>query len=329
VKRQKIVVLGTGGTIAGEIEGADDMGYTSAVRSVGTLLTSVPEFAQLPCDLYAEQVAQIDSKDMDTEIWQLLILRCTYWLAQADVQGLVITHGTDTLEETAYLLHVVLSSTKPVVLTCAMRPANAMDADGPQNLIDALTVATYPEAQGVMVVCAGKIHSAKAVQKVHPTRLDAFSSGDADVVGHVQDGHVYLKGSWPENQLKYSQEFIQKIARMTVWPRVEIVLSYAAAQGATINALVASDVAQRFGSPVVQGLVVAATGNGTLHHSLVPALLGAQASGVRVVIASRCLAGGISEKQGGIFQDSQGLSPVKARVALILRLMDAVNLARI
>jgi L-asparaginase len=322
VNRQKIVVLGTGGTIAGEALSANDaIGYTAAIRGVQTLLASVPGLAQLTFELHAEQVAQIDSKDMDTLIWQRLLLRSAHWLAQPDVQGLVITHGTDTLEETAYLLHAVLSPSKPVVLTCAMRPATAVDADGPQNLKDALTVVAHPAAKGVMVVCAGNIHSAQAVQKVHPTRLDAFSSGDAGLVGHVQDGALSLVGYWPVAQCKYAQEAIETIAKIAQWPRVEIVMSYAAAQGATVDALVAADVAQRIGAPVVQGLVVAATGNGTLHYELEAALLRAQASGVLVVLASRCLLGQMVSNPGAVFQDSKGLTPAKARVALMLELM--------
>jgi L-asparaginase len=322
VNRQKIVVLGTGGTIAGEALSANDaIGYTAAIRGVQTLLASVPGLAQLTFELHAEQVAQIDSKDMDTLIWQRLLLRSAHWLAQPDVQGLVITHGTDTLEETAYLLHAVLSPSKPVVLTCAMRPATAVDADGPQNLKDALTVVAHPAAKGVMVVCAGNIHSAQAVQKVHPTRLDAFSSGDAGLVGHVQDGALSLVGYWPVAQCKYAQEAIETIAKIAQWPRVEIVMSYAAAQGATVDALVAADVAQRIGAPVVQGLVVAATGNGTLHYELEAALLRAQAAGVLVVLASRCLLGQMVSNPGAVFQDSKGLTPAKARVALMLELM--------
>jgi L-asparaginase len=322
VYRQKIVVLGTGGTIAGEAGSAGDaMGYTAAIRGVQALLATVPALAHVPFELHSEQVAQIDSKDMGTVIWQRLLLRCAHWLAQSDVQGLVLTHGTDTLEETAYLLQAVLAPIKPVVLTCAMRPATAMDADGPQNLEDALTVAAHPDAQGVMVVCAGNIHSAQAIQKVHPTRLDAFSSGDAGVVGRVRDGQVFLEGNWTVVGEKYTENAIKNIANVTQWPRVEMVMSHAASHGATVDALVAADVAHRFGAPVVQGLVVAATGNGTLHHALEASLLRAQASGVTVVIASRCLLGQVVANPGALFQDAQGLTPVKARVALMLELM--------
>jgi L-asparaginase len=322
VSGQKIVVLGVGGTIAGESTSADAaVGYTAAVRNVDDLLASASRWERLPFTVHSEQVAQIDSKDMETLTWQRLLLRCAYWLDQSDVQGLVITHGTDTLEETAYLLQTVLTPSKPVVLTCAMRPADAVDADGPQNLRDALSVAAHPGALGVMVVCAGQIHSALAVQKMHPSRLNAFGSGDTDVLGTVQHEQVFFKENKPESQWIYAQEAIKKIANLEQWPRVEIVLSHAAAQGATVDALVAADVAQRFGAPVVRGLVVAATGNGTLHHSLEASLLRAQAQGVRVVIASRCLLGAPGIKTCSVFEDSRGLTPVKARVALMLALI--------
>ena len=322
MNRQKIVVLGTGGTIAGETAGADDAtSYTAAIRGVPALLASVSGLEQLPFALHTEQVAQIDSKDMDIAIWQRLLLRCVHWLAQPDVQGLVITHGTDTLEETAYLLHAVLNPSKPVVLTCAMRPATAVDADGPQNLGDALKVAAHSSAGGVMVVCAGSIHSAQAVQKVHPTRLDAFGSGDEDVLGQVYNGQVFLKAREPISPSAYSQEAIEKIASLTQWPRVEIVWSHAAAQGATVDALVDADVAQRYGAPAVQGLVVAATGNGTVHRLLESSLLRAKLRGVRVLIASRCVLGAPDVKLDTVFEYARGLTPVKARVALMLELI--------
>src|SRR5512139_2308283 len=135
---EKIVVLGTGGTIAGTATGAgDSRNYRAAQLAVGELLAGLPRPGG--CEVLSEQVAQVDSKDMDLAVWQQLLQRCLHWLAQPEVRGLVITHGTDTLEETAYLLQTVLAPRKPVVLTCAMRPATALDADGPQNLLDALT----------------------------------------------------------------------------------------------------------------------------------------------------------------------------------------------
>lgn len=315
---KKIVVLGTGGTIAGTLSGpAGD--YVAAQKTVEELLAGLP----LPTTfgLVSEQVAQVDSKDMDLAVWQALLLRCQHWLAQPEVQGLVITHGTDTLEETAYLLQAVLAPAKPVVLTCAMRPADAVDADGPQNLLDAFVVAAEPGAHGVVAVCAGRIHSAFEVQKVHTSQLDAFSSGDAGALGQVMQRRVILARNWPQIAVKYAPDAIKRIANVTAWPRVEIVLSHAMATGATVDALVAPDVAARFGAPPVQGVVVAGTGNGTLHQALEAALQRAAAQSVRVVRATRCAQGRVWPRPGDAWPDSQGLSPVKARLALMLELL--------
>ena len=185
---QKIVVLGTGGTIAGtSASAADHTGYTAAQLGVQHLLDAVPGLSDaLHGDtLVGEQVAQLDSKDMDHATWQALALRTAHWLEQPEVRAVVITHGTDTLEETAWFLQQVLHPSKPVVMTCAMRPATALAPDGPQNLLDALALARAPQAPGVWVVCAGQIHTAERVQKVHPYRLDAFSSGESGPQGWV------------------------------------------------------------------------------------------------------------------------------------------------
>ena len=315
---KKIVVLGTGGTIAGTLSGPGGA-YVAAQKAVAELLAGLPLSAAF--ELVSEQVAQVDSKDMDLAVWQALLRRCRHWLAQPEVQGLVITHGTDTLEETAYLLQALLAPAKPVVLTCAMRPADAIDADGPQNLLDALAVAAEPGAHGVMAVCAGRMHSAIDVQKVRTWQLDAFSSGEAGDLGQVVQGRVVLSRNWPQVPAQYAADAIEKIVNLAAWPRVEIVLSHAAASGATVDALVAPDVAARFGAPPVRGLVVAATGNGTLHQALEAALQRAAAQGVRVVRATRCTQGRVWPRPGDAWPDSQGLSPVKARLALMLELL--------
>jgi len=199
LKMAKIVVLATGGTIAGSADdAADGVSYRAAQLGVDALMQSVPGLVDLLQGdmLQAAQVAQIDSKDMDFAVWQQLAAQCAQHLAQPDVRGIVITHGTDTLEETAFFLQLALHSApnaacwqhKPVVLTCAMRPATARLSDGPQNLADAVTLARQPQACGVLAVCAGRIHAADTVQKIHPYRLDAFGSGDAGAPGPDQAG---------------------------------------------------------------------------------------------------------------------------------------------
>jgi L-asparaginase len=310
VTGKKIVVLATGGTIAGTAAAAtDNIGYTAAQLGVQELVAAIPALAILALD--TEQVVQVDSKDMSFEIWRKLALRCGHWLAQEDVGGVVITHGTDTLEETAYFLHAVLAPAKPVVLTCAMRPATALLADGPQNLLDAMAVAGTLGARGVVAVCAGVVHDALDVAKQHTYRLDAFSSGDAGPIGYVEEGRLRLLKDWPVAD-EHAAGALQKIANTNRWPRVEIVMNCAGAGGAIVHALVAQG---------VDGLVVAGTGNGTLHHELETGLRQAQAQGVKVVRSTRCAQGRVLARPDDTLPDSCGLSPVKARIALMLELL--------
>lgn len=321
---KKIVVLGTGGTIAGTAARAgDNIGYSAAQVGVAELLAGVPGMMDvLQGDaLVAEQVAQVDSKDMSFAIWLALALRVQQHLAQDDVCGVVITHGTDTLEETAFFLHAVLPAAlqlrKPVVLTCAMRPASALSPDGPQNLLDAVALARTPEASGVMAVCAGVVHCALAVQKVHVYRPDAFSSGDAGPLGFMEEGSLRLMKAWPLALDHRSGVPLEKIASTTTWPRVEIVMNYAGGSAAVVDALLQP----LPGVTPLRGLVVAGTGNGTLHVELIAALQRAEQAGVEVVLASRCGEGRVLPVSGSVFANSKGLSPVKARVALMLELM--------
>ncbi len=313
-KLQQWVVLGTGGTIAGTGRSAHDhTGYTAAQLEVRALLEGVPGLSQGldGAALVCEQVAQLDSKDMDHATWQALALRCQHWLAQPEVGGIVITHGTDTLEETAWFLQLVLETRKPVVLTCAMRPATALMADGPQNLLDALTVVREPMARGVLVVCAGRIHSARAVQKVHPYRLDAFSSGDAGPRGWVEEGRVRWAdpGSWPTVHAHAQRALALPV---TDWPWVEVVHNHAGADARHLESLVAAG---------VQGLVVAGTGNGTVHQSLLHALAKAEAAGVAVRLVSRCAEGQMVGEPVALPAQPDGLPAFKARISLMLDLI--------
>ena len=322
MEKKKIVILGTGGTIAGTAASASDhIGYTAAQLGIAQLVAAISEMAAGPCDLMTEQLAQVDSKDMDFDIWTRLAERVSHYLAQADVQGIVITHGTDTLEETAWFLQALLAPDKPVVLTCAMRPATALTPDGPQNLLDAVVVAGHPGARGVLAVCAGAVHGAMEVQKVHTYRLNAYSSGDAGPLAFVEQSGLRVLRNWPEAQIGQEPAAIKNIAALQPgqrWPRVDIVMSHAGADGAVVRALVADG---------VQGLVVAGTGNGSLHQALETALLQAQAAGVRVVRSTRCLEGRVLSKPGEALPDSQGLSPVKARISLLLALLGVPSLA--
>ena len=305
--QSKIVILGTGGTIAGTAASATDgVGYSAAQLGVAQLVAAVPALAALP--LECEQVAQLDSKDMDFAIWQRLAQRAAFHLARADVAGVVVTHGTDTLEETAYFLHRVLAPDKPLVLTAAMRPATSLLADGPQNLLDAVTLARDAGAHGVLVAVAGRVWAGAEVRKAHSYRLDAFDGGDAGPLAAIEEGAL----RWWRAAPMATALGLPCIARDTAsWPRVEIVLNHAGAGGELVDALVAQRVA---------GIVVAGTGNGTLHHALEAALQRAQAAGVRVLRSTRCAAGPVI---GGAstLPSAAALSSVQARVELLLQLL--------
>lgn len=321
---KKVVFLGMGGTIAGTAKSAgDNVGYTAAQVGVQQLLDAVPGLQGIlgTTQVVSEQVCQIDSKDLAHADWLALLERASHHLSQSDVAGVVVTHGTDTLEETAYFLSrtlpAALLKNKPLVLTCAMRPASSLTPDGPGNMADATTVALSGQARGVVVVCAGKIHGAAQVQKVFPYRVDAFDSGEAGPLGLVEEGSIRLLGAWPHDHGATSPFDNQRWAAKA-WPRVEVVLSHAGASGALVRALLASHGDQ----PALQGLVVAGTGNGTIHKEMLAALGEAQARGVRVVRVSRCAYGQIVDattSTGNL--TAMGLSPVKARIALMLELM--------
>ncbi len=325
--RKKLVFLGMGGTIAGTAASAgDNVGYTAAQVGVQALLDSVPGLKAVlgGHTALSEQVCQIDSKDLVPADWQALLYRVTHYLAMDTVTGLVVTHGTDTLEETAYFLSrtvpAELLSRKSVVLTCAMRPASSLTPDGPGNMADAAAVALCPGAEGVLVVCAGKIHSAAHVQKVHPYRTDAFDSGEAGPVGLVEEGRVRLLNAWPAAPA--NAPAVASIALpASAWPRVELLFSHAGATGAVVRALLQQDA----GDAPLRGIVVAGTGNGTIHQAMETALLAAQGQGIRVVRVSRCaygqVVGGSPSDRSGAFAAS-GLSAVKARIALMLEIAE-------
>ncbi|MBC7916648.1 MAG: asparaginase [Rhodoferax sp.] len=321
----KVVFLGMGGTIAGtSAEAGDNVGYKSGQLDLSQVLGRVPGLqAALSGDvLHCEQVANVDSKDMEFSDWVRLSQCVSEHLASPDVRSVVITHGTDTLEETAFFLASVLSrdllAQKAVVLTCAMRPASSHSPDGPQNLLDAVAVARTVGAANVLVVCAGTVHGARDVQKVHPYRLNAFDSGDVGPLGCVEEGRVRQVRPW-ECALPRKLFTLPDHAAIE-WPRVEIVMSHAGATAAIVHALMGPMLA---GSAPLRGIVVAGTGNGTVHKALDEALHDAQSKGIRVIRSTRCAWGAIVAASGTseALPHFDGLSPVKSRIALMLELL--------
>jgi L-asparaginase len=254
-----ILLLGTGGTIAGLLKNGSqakqDGAYTSAQLSIETLVPASKH------RIISEQIAQIDSKDMSFDVWEKLHTRISSAQNDPSIHAIVITHGTDTMEETAYFLHRTLPCNKPVILTGAMRPADAVDSDGPHNMAFALDQAEQLRA-GVWVAFAGRVFSGDNVRKAHPTRLDAFEVIDDDFVPYTS-----------------LAAFNPPIKR---WPRVEVVMSYAGTDGEVVDALIAQK---------VDGIVVAGTGSFTVHHALQAKLDKAREVGIAVSLGTRCLHG--------------------------------------
>ena len=291
--------------------------------SIGELLQALPglEGRLAGHVMQCEQIAQVDSKDMSFAIWRDLARRLATLLNRADVSGVVITHGTDTLEETAYFLHRVLPAkalqNKAVVLTCAMRPASSQNPDGPQNLLDSVTVALDPQARGVLVVCAGTVHGALDVQKTHTYLLDAFTSGDSGPIAYVEEAALRVLRAWPSPDSRQTDTSLRRCLGQAVWPRVEIVMNYAGASGQPVLSMLRD----RTAMPELRGLVVAGTGNGTVHLDLTQALEKAQATGIRVVRTSRCANGRVLSSGRNDFSVATGLTAPKARIELMLELM--------
>ncbi|NML14495.1 asparaginase [Azohydromonas caseinilytica] len=311
--QSRFVVLGTGGTIAGTAaDTGDHLGYRAAQLGIESLIAGVPALRGFPVE--AEQLAQIDSKDATHALWQALAQRVSQHLARPEVAGVIVTHGTDTLEESAYFLHRVLAPRdKPVVITGAMRPATALMPDGPQNLVDAFTLAAVPGARGVLAVMGGSVHAADTLRKQHSYRLDTLASGDAGPLGFVEAGRLRQLRPWPEGD---ALGLAAVAAPVDAWPRVDIVQSHGGGDGRVVRALLAAG---------MDGLVVAATGNGTLHEALAAALDEAAAQGVAVLVASRCAQGGVIEQPGQRFDSAGLLTPAAARIELMLRLLTKVS----
>lgn len=328
--RSHVLLLGTGGTIAGSaIQAADNVGYQAGVISVNDLLAAVQttESVDAPTQptlaVQTQQICQIDSKDMGPSVWLKLLQTVESALQDETVRAVVVTHGTDTLEETAALLAWGLGAVhKPVVLTCAMRPATALFADGPQNLRDALVVARHPQAQGVSVVAAGKIHDAAHVYKVHSYRLDAFDSFEQGLIGCVEEGTVrWLPAHEAWRKAAIAERDAPVWSAWTnahVWPRVEWITSYADSSAEGVDAWLSTPAKRP-----LRGLVVAGTGNGTIHQTLLSALQRARDVGVTVWRTSRCLGSTVVSTDSNVWPPAVPWGPSKARMALMLACIQA------
>ena len=233
-KLPNVVVLATGGTIAGAAASDVQAGYTSGQVGVDQLLAAVPQTKKL-ATLRGEQIANIGSQDMNDEVWLKLARRVNELVAMPDVDGIVISHGTDTIEETAYFLNLVVKSKKPVVLTASMRPSTALSADGPLNFYNAVAVAANKDAagRGVLVVINDWIHGASSLTKTSTTAVQTFLSPLRGLVGIVAYGEAeFYRG--PVGRNTVDSEF--SLDGVTALPRVDIVMAHENMDGAIIDA---------------------------------------------------------------------------------------------
>jgi len=313
--KKTIYILATGGTIAGQGATEVTAGYKAGAITVDELLSAVPEIKNI-ADIKAEQVANIGSQDMNDEVWLKLSKRVNELLSQSDVAGIVITHGTDTQEETAYFLNLTVKSDKPVVLVGSMRPSTAISADGPRNIYNSVATAVAPESvgKGVMVVMDDKILGADDLAKTNTLSVGTFENPNYGPLGIVYNGKpIYTRQSVKRHTS--NSEF--DIMNMKELPRVEIILSYSNATSLFVDAAVKAH---------VKGIVTAGVGNGNMTTDIQNALEKAvKHHGLAVVRSSRIMTGPTAQwdevdddKLG--FSASWFINPYRSRVLLMLAL---------
>ena len=318
-----IVVLATGGTIAGAAASDVQAGYTSGQVGVEQLLAAVPQAKKL-ATLRGEQISNIGSQDMNDEVWLKLGRRVNELAAMSNVAGIVITHGTDTIEETAYFLNLIVKSNKPVVLTAAMRPSTALSADGPLNFYNAVAVAANKEAvgRGVLVVVNDWIHGASSLTKTSTTAVQTFMSPVRGLIGTVAYGNAeFYRG--PVGRNTVDSDF--SLDGVTALPRVDIIMAYENMDGALIDAAAAAG---------AKGIVIAGVGNGNLTAAAVKALSAQAKKGIVCVRSSRVVTGLVGrnvelDDDALGFVASMELNPQKARVLLRLALTKTTDVKQI
>lgn len=318
-----IKIFATGGTIAGSAaSNTATTGYKAGALGIDVLINAVPEMKKY-ANVTGEQICSIDSKDMSNDIWLKLANRINELLADDNVDGIVITHGTDTLEETAYFLNLTVKSKKPVVIVGAMRPATAISADGPMNLLNAVRVAGSKAAinKGVLVAMNDEINGARDVTKTNTTSVSTFKAPELGFLGYINDG---VPEFYRESTRRHTANSEFSVKYATALPYVKIIYGHADDDGVFVDAAVAAG---------AKGIVYAGTGNGSIHKNAEAALAKATAKGVVVVRSSRVGNGTvIPAEQSYIdehFIDGDSLSPQKARILLSLALMKTTDLQEI
>ncbi len=314
-KKPNVVILATGGTIAGTAASGTQAGYASGKVNIDTMIAAVPGITDL-ANIKGEQISNVGSQDMSFDILLKLAKRINALTQGSDVDGIVVTHGTDTMEESAFFLNLTVKTDKPVVMVGSMRPSTAVSADGPLNLYNAVGVAGDPRARGrgVLIVMNDWIHGAHSLTKTSTTAVQTFMSPLRGLVGVTSYGKndYFNEPAW-----KHTTQSEFDVTQVTEMPRVDIIFASADMSPDLIDAAVANG---------AKGIVIAGVGNGNMNKASVEAAAHAVKSGVVVVRSSRVVTGTVGrnvevddDKLGFVASDE--LNPQKARVLLSLALL--------
>lgn len=314
-KKRNVTILATGGTIAGSAKSGTQAGYASGRVHIDAMIGAVPALTDI-ANVRGEQIANVGSQDMTFAIMLALANRINVLLRQSDVDGVVVTHGTDTMEETAHFLNLTVNSRKPVVMTGAMRPATAVSADGPLNLFNAVAVAGDPAAgsRGLLVVMNDRIHGAHSLTKTNTTSVETFLSPINGLIGTVNYGRAeYFR--WPFRKHTYKSEFL--VRGVTSLPRVDIIYACADMPADLIDGSVERGAV---------GIVIAGDGNGNMNAATIQRAARAAEQGIVIVRSSRVPTGKVGrnveiDDDRLQFIASDELNPAKARILLMLALL--------
>jgi len=311
---KNIVVIATGGTISGAGQSQTDSKYSASKVDINQIVNSVPNISKF-ANVTAEQLIQINSQDMTGETWIMIAKRVEEVLSRYAVDGIVITHGTDTMEETAYFLNLAIKKRKPVVITGSMRPSTSLSADGSLNLLNAVALAASDEAynKGVLVMMNDEIFSARDVVKTHSTNVASFKSNNFGAIGFVHYGKVKI---YYEPLRDHTKDTVFKVKNLTDLPKTDIIYAHSASDPTIVDYLV---------STKSKAIVVAGVGDGNVNQKTLERLAASQKQGVLIVRSAR---GGkgfvepdaeINDEEYG-FVSADNLSPQKARILAALAL---------
>lgn len=312
--KPNIHILATGGTIAGTGSSATSTSYTSGQVAIGALLDAVPGLNSI-ANITGEQVVKIGSQDMSNEVWLTLAKKVNELLNRPDIDGIVITHGTDTMEETAYFLNLTVKSDKPVVITGAMRPSTALSADGPLNIYNAVVTACAKESKGkgVLIAMNGLILGAESAVKMNTVDVEAFQAPNSGALGYIFNGKAFYNQATLK---KHTTQSVFDVNQLTTLPKVGIVYSYSNIEADMVSPML---------NEGYRGIIHAGVGNGNIHKNIFPILIEARKKGILVVRSSRVPTGPTTldaevNDANYEFVASGELNPQKSRILLMLSL---------